>query len=101
MCWVGRQSNAVNNAGLAMGTAKVGEIRAEDLDAMFETNVRGLIYMTQLYVRQCKERRAGHIINIGSIAGLEPYPGGSVVRASSSHSTVRPSLPYALLPKRS
>lgn len=63
-----------------MGTAKVGEIRAEDLDAMLETNVRGLIYMSQLFVREFKQRNAGHIINIGSVAGVEPYPGGSVVR---------------------
>ncbi|WFD26858.1 3-hydroxy acid dehydrogenase [Malassezia nana] len=80
--WASNVDVLVNNAGLAMGTAKVGEIRPEDLDAMFETNVRGLIYLTQLYVRQCKERRAGHIINIGSIAGLEPYPGGSVYCAT-------------------
>lgn len=78
--WCVFGADAVNNAGLAMGTAQVGEIRAEDLDAMLETNVRGLIYVTQLFVRQFKERKAGHIINIGSVAGKEPYPGGSVVR---------------------
>ena len=84
-----------------MGTAQVGEIRAEDLDAMLETNVRGLIYVTQLFVRQFKERKAGHIINIGSVAGKEPYPGGSVVRVHPQRSTVRPSLLCAPSPTRS
>ena len=70
----------MNNAGLALGTDRVGSIQFDELDAMLETNVRGLIHMTQVFVKRFKERRSGHIINLGSIAGREAYPGGSIVR---------------------
>ena len=72
----------MNNAGLALGTDRVGSIQLDELDAMLETNVRGLIHMTQVFVPRFKERGSGHIINIGSIAGLEAYPGGSVYCAT-------------------
>ncbi|WFD30254.1 3-hydroxy acid dehydrogenase [Malassezia sp. CBS 17886] len=72
----------VNNAGLAAGVGRVGSIRTDDIDAMLDTNVRGLIDVTQLFVPRFKQRQAGHIINIGSIAGVEAYPGGSVYCAS-------------------
>ena len=70
----------VNNAGLVYGVDKVGDISPDEIDVMLETNVRGLIHLTQLFVKRFKERRSGHIINLGSIAGREAYPGGSIVR---------------------
>ncbi|TFY82091.1 hypothetical protein EWM64_g1924 [Hericium alpestre] len=72
----------VNNAGFAHGVDKVGSITDADIDAMFATNVVGLISITQLFVREFKARGAGHIINLGSVAGREAYPGGSIYCAT-------------------
>ena len=49
---------------------------------MFNTNVKGLIKLTQLFVNHFKENNSGHVINVGSIAGLEPYPKGSIYCAT-------------------
>lgn len=68
----------VNNAGLAKGVDAVYDADFEDWDAMIDTNVKGLMTMTRLIAPLMKERNSGHIINIGSIAGHESYPGGSV-----------------------
>lgn len=88
-CWVrGARADAVNNAGLAAGTARVGEIDGADLDAMLDTNVRGLIRVTQLFVPRFRARGRGHIINVGSVAGVEAYPGGSVVRGARAHAVL-------------
>ncbi|BGP16402.1 hypothetical protein JCM10213v2_004404 [Rhodosporidiobolus nylandii] len=72
----------VNNAGLVFGTDKVGDIDDEELEIMFQTNVLGLIHLTQVFVREFKKREAGHIINLSSIAGKEPYIGGSIYCAT-------------------
>lgn len=72
----------VNNAGFVYGVEKVGDIAEADIDAMFGTNVFGLIAITQLFVRHFKEKNAGHIINLGSIAGIETYAGGSIYCAT-------------------
>lgn len=72
----------VNNAGLVKGVEKVGDIADEDIDVVLDTNVRGLIGITQVFVREFKKRDRGHIINLGSIAGREAYPGGSIYNAS-------------------
>ncbi|KAL5490357.1 hypothetical protein ACEPAI_5190 [Sanghuangporus weigelae] len=72
----------VNNAGFVLGVDKVGSINPDDIEAMFQTNVSGLISMTQLLVKDFKERKTGHIINIGSVAGREPYAGGSIYCAT-------------------
>ncbi|KAK4448126.1 hypothetical protein QBC34DRAFT_408223 [Podospora aff. communis PSN243] len=77
----------VNNAGLVKGVAKAPEIAEEDIDIMFRTNVTGLIHMTQAILPIFKTRPdggAGDIINIGSIAGREPYPGGSIYCATKA-----------------
>jgi NAD(P)-dependent dehydrogenase (short-subunit alcohol dehydrogenase family) len=68
----------VNNAGLVKGVDKAPEIKAEDIEVMFSTNVTGLINMTQAIMPIMKKRDEGgrgDIINIGSIAGREGYPG--------------------------
>jgi len=68
----------VNNAGLARGVDAVYDADLEDWNTMIDTNIKGLIMMTRLISPKMKERNSGHIINIGSIAGHESYPGGSV-----------------------
>jgi len=77
----------VNNAGLVKGVAKAPEIAAEDMNIMFATNVTGLINMTQAVMEIYKKRDEGgrgDIINIGSIAGREGYPGGSIYCATKA-----------------
>jgi len=72
----------VNNAGLVRGLDRVGSIADADIDEMFATNVLGLISLTQLLVKDFKARKAGHVINLGSIAGREAYQGGSIYCAT-------------------
>ncbi|KAL1311802.1 hypothetical protein AAFC00_001882 [Neodothiora populina] len=78
----------VNNAGLVKGVAKAPEIKEEDMNIMFATNVTGLVNMTQAILPTFKARGsdggAGDIINVGSIAGREPYPGGSIYCATKA-----------------
>ncbi|PSS02247.1 hypothetical protein BD289DRAFT_359793 [Coniella lustricola] len=77
----------VNNAGLVKGVAKAPEIAEEDIKVMFDTNVTGLINVTQAILPIFKKRPnggAGDIINVGSIAGRDPYPGGSIYCATKA-----------------
>ena len=77
----------VNNAGLVKGTAKAPDIEEADIDIMISTNVTGLINMTQAILpifRKRDDGGKGDIINVGSIAGREGYPGGSVYCASKA-----------------
>ncbi|KZF23218.1 oxidoreductase [Xylona heveae TC161] len=77
----------VNNAGLVKGVAKAPEIDENDVQVMFQTNVTGLINMTQAVLAIFKQRPEGgrgDIINVGSIAGREPYPGGSIYCATKA-----------------
>lgn len=68
----------LNNAGLASGKDSIDEADFDDWDAMIDTNIKGLLSMTRFVSERMKKRDEGHIINIGSIAGYEAYPGGSV-----------------------
>lgn len=72
----------VNNAGNAHGFSPVQEGDLEDWDAMIDANVKGLLYVSRAITPHMTERKSGHIINIGSIAGKEVYPNGSVYCAS-------------------
>ncbi|KAI9566444.1 NAD(P)-binding protein [Boletus coccyginus] len=72
----------VNNAGYVVGVDRVGDLSLENMENMFATNVFGLIALTQLFIKDFKERKTGHIINLGSIAGREPYAGGSIYCAT-------------------
>jgi serine 3-dehydrogenase len=72
----------VNNAGLARGLTKLHDGDVDDWEQMIDTNVKGLLYVTRAVVPGMVERGRGHVINIGSIAGLEVYPGGNVYCAS-------------------
>ncbi|WP_323756067.1 SDR family NAD(P)-dependent oxidoreductase [Roseivirga sp.] len=68
----------INNAGNAHGLGKIHEGNVDDWDAMIDINVKGLLYVTKAIVPNMVERGAGHVVNIGSIAGKEAYPGGNV-----------------------
>ncbi len=72
----------INNAGLALGLKKVHELDYDFYDTMIDTNVKGLLYVTRTLAPNMVKRGAGDIINIGSIAGHEVYPGGAVYCAS-------------------
>ena len=68
----------INNAGLALGLEPEYEGDYEDWDTMIDTNIKGLLTMTRLIVPRMIERNAGHVINIGSVAGDAAYAGGNV-----------------------
>ncbi|CCH45399.1 3-oxoacyl-[acyl-carrier-protein] reductase [Wickerhamomyces ciferrii] len=72
----------INNAGLARGLEKVGEIDQKDIDLMFSTNILGMITLTQLIVPIFKKNNKGDIIQLGSLAAEDPYPGGSAYCAT-------------------
>lgn len=74
----------VNNAGLALNTAPAQDVPLEQWEQMIETNINGLLYMTRAILAEMLERNQGHIINIGSMAGNYPYPGGNVYGASKA-----------------
>lgn len=68
----------VNNAGLALGVAPFDECLREDFEEMIQTNILGVVRLTHYLLPFMVERGSGHIINLGSIAGNYPYPGGNV-----------------------
>ncbi|WP_409463367.1 SDR family oxidoreductase [Amycolatopsis sp. GA6-003] len=74
----------VNNAGLAKGLEPAHEAKLEDWDQMIETNVTGLVHLTRAVLPGMVERGTGHVINIGSVAGSYPYPGGNVYGATKA-----------------
>lgn len=74
----------VNNAGLALGLEPAQRARLDDWDTMIDTNIKGLTYMTRALLPGMVERGRGDIINIGSIAGEWPYPGGNVYGATKA-----------------
>lgn len=72
----------INNAGNAHGLDPIQAGDPEDWDAMIDSNVKGLLYVSRAVMPQMVARRSGHIINIGSIAAKEVYPNGNVYCAS-------------------
>ena len=66
----------VNNAGLALGLSPLEEIPDEELTVMWETNVLGLVRMTRAMIPKLEASGDGHIVNLGSTAAYETYPGG-------------------------
>ena len=72
----------VNNAGLSRGLDKLQNGKIQDWDEMIDTNVKGLLYVTRAVLPGMVGRNAGHVINIGSIAGHQTYPMGNVYCAS-------------------
>ena len=68
----------VNNAGLALGLESADKASLDDWMQMIDTNIKGLVTITRLVLPQMVEHNSGHIINLGSIAGTYPYPGGNI-----------------------
>jgi len=74
----------VNNAGLALGLEPADKTDLADWDKMVDTNIKGLMYCTHKLLPKMRARKQGYILNIGSIAGNWPYPGGNVYCASKA-----------------
>ena len=74
----------VNNAGLALGIEPAHRASLEDWETMIETNCKGLVTMTRLVLPGMVERGSGTVINLGSVAGAYPYPGGNVYGATKA-----------------
>ena len=74
----------VNNAGLALGLNPAQTAELADWEVMVDTNIKGLLYMTRLLLPGMVARQRGHIVNIGSIAGTWPYPGGNAYGATKA-----------------
>jgi 3-hydroxy acid dehydrogenase/malonic semialdehyde reductase len=72
----------VNNAGLSRGLDKVHQALHTDWEEMIDTNVKGLLWVSRAVMPGMVERDSGHVINIGSIAGRQVYPGGNVYCAT-------------------
>jgi NADP-dependent 3-hydroxy acid dehydrogenase YdfG len=74
----------INNAGLSRGLDKQYEAPLEDWETMIDTNIKGLLYVTRAVVPGMVARGRGHVVNVGSIAGRQTYPGGSVYCATKA-----------------
>lgn len=74
----------INNAGLALGLDSADKADFADWQTMIQTNIVGLAFLTRQILPQMVERKSGYIINIGSIAGNYPYPGGNVYGATKA-----------------
>lgn len=74
----------LNNAGLAAGLDVLQEGSVDDWEAMIDTNIKGLLYVTRELLPHMISRNTGHIINIGSIAGHQAYPKGAVYCATKA-----------------
>lgn len=74
----------INNAGLALGIEKIDQGVLSNWENMIDTNIKGLLYVSRVIVPHMRENNFGHIVNIGSIAGIMNYPGGNVYSATKS-----------------
>ncbi len=74
----------INNAGLAQGLDPAQRANIADWEMMIDTNVKGLVYCTHALLPGMVERNRGHIVNLGSVAGNYPYPGGNVYGATKA-----------------
>jgi 3-hydroxy acid dehydrogenase / malonic semialdehyde reductase len=72
----------INNAGLAVGKGPIDEGILEDWNRMIDTNIKGILHVTKEIIPFFKKQKKGHILNLGSIAGKEVYPGGNVYCAT-------------------
>ena len=74
----------INDAGLARGLEPYGETNVEDILQMIDTNIKGLFLMTRAFLPAMLERNKGHIVNMGSTAGLYAYAGAAVYCATKA-----------------
>lgn len=72
----------VNNAGVALGKDPVYRYDADEIERMVDTNIKGLLYVTLAILPGMVERNRGHVVNMGSTAGHDVYPGGSIYNAT-------------------
>ncbi len=73
-----------NNAGLALGLEQANNANVDDWDQMIDTNIKGLVYCTRNILPRMVQNKNGLIVNIGSVAGTYPYPGGNVYGATKA-----------------
>ncbi|HET8725178.1 MAG TPA: SDR family NAD(P)-dependent oxidoreductase [Anaeromyxobacteraceae bacterium] len=74
----------VNNAGLALGLEPAHRASVDEWEQMIDTNARGLVVVTRALLPGMVERGRGHVVNVGSVAGTYPYPGGNVYGATKA-----------------
>jgi 3-hydroxy acid dehydrogenase/malonic semialdehyde reductase len=74
----------INNAGLALGLEPAHEANLDMWETMVDTNIKGLMYCTRQILPGMVKRHRGHVVNIGSVAGSTPYPGGNVYGATKA-----------------
>jgi len=74
----------VNNAGLALGLGPAQQADLDDWEQMIDTNCKGMVYLTRAVLPGMVARGRGHVVNLGSIAGTYPYPGGNVYGATKA-----------------
>ncbi|MCL6755324.1 SDR family oxidoreductase [Nostoc sp. CCCryo 231-06] len=74
----------INNAGLSRGLDKLHEGSFQDWEDMIDTNVKGLLYVSRYVIPGMVSRDRGHLVNLGSIAGHQTYPGGNVYCATKA-----------------
>ncbi len=91
----------LNNAGLAKGFSDIQDGLVEDWETMIDTNIKGLLYVSKAVMPLMIERKSGHIVNIGSIAGKEVYAKGNVY-CSTKHAVegITKALRLDLLPHK-
>ena len=81
---VGNIDILVNNAGLALGLDKFQNYSINDMQTMIDTNIKGLLYVTREIIPYMVSKNSGHIINIGSTAGMYAYADGAVYCATKA-----------------
>jgi NADP-dependent 3-hydroxy acid dehydrogenase YdfG len=74
----------INNAGAALGIGPAHEADPQDWEVMIDTNIKGVVHCTRSLLPQMVSRNRGHIVNLGSVAGDWPYPGGNVYGATKA-----------------
>lgn len=74
----------INNAGLAAGLEKLHQGNFDDWDRMMDTNVKGLLNVSRAVLPLMVARNRGHVVNVGSIAGYQVYPGETFTTPPSS-----------------
>ncbi len=74
----------LNNAGLALGLEGADKADLTDWETMIDTNIKGLCYLTRYILPTMVKRNQGHIVNMGSVAGTYPYPGGNAYGATKA-----------------
>lgn len=74
----------INNAGLALGLSSLESLPISEIEQMIDTNIKGVLHCTHALLPGMIARDRGHIVNLGSIAGTYPYPGGNVYGATKA-----------------